>query len=71
MATVAANQLDMTDAQKAVLLSYTSYALSGLNSSIELNCAWQASVGINFNIAFPDAVSPPTHPPTHLLMNEQ
>lgn len=54
MAQVAANQLDMTDAQKAVFLSYTSYALAGLNASIELNCAWQASVGLNFNIAFPD-----------------
>lgn len=57
MAKVAVNQLDMTDAQKAVFLSYTSYALAGLNASIELNCAWQASVGMNFNIAFPDGVS--------------
>jgi hypothetical protein len=56
MAQVAANQLDMTDAQKAVFLSYTAYALAGLNASIELNCAWQASVGLNFNIAFPDGV---------------
>jgi len=65
MAQVAVNQLDMTDAQKAVFLSYTSYALAGLNASIELNCAWQASVGLNFNIAFPDAVStlPPSLPP--------
>ncbi|TFJ81912.1 hypothetical protein NSK_006580 [Nannochloropsis salina CCMP1776] len=54
MANVAVNQLDMTDAQKAVFLSYTSYALAGLNASIEFNCAWQASVGLNFNIAFPD-----------------
>lgn len=46
--------MDMSDTQKAVMLTYTAAAISQLNTSIELNCAWQASVGLNFNVAFPD-----------------
>lgn len=49
--------MDLTDSQKAVLLTYSAAAIRGLNSSVELNCAWQASVGLNFNVAFPDGMS--------------
>lgn len=51
---VASSSLDMSDTQKAIMLTYTAAAVRQLNQSIELNCAWQASVGLNFNVAFPD-----------------
>lgn len=53
---VASSSLDMSDTQKAIMLTYTAAAVRQLNQSIELNCAWQASVGLNFNVAFPDGM---------------